>query len=753
MDPSLNAQAKNALDPTLSSASSSSRQQRNRLSTIKNSSSNFEISEVSSIQSNAFQSSAEYNASDSQTSRTTGGNSNTNNNATTLAVGSHMMMSIPSLGDLEKSYSIDNYDKYFEKLDSDAMNASLITSSQNTKSIGGTSSSTNDRSSKSNPTQTLLISSVTGGVQMQPNSSASKTTSIPSSSSLPVIITNDQQQSSRNNESPELIASTATIPITGAVTRDITRTDQLQDEIDMAAYAMVKGTGLEGTDLYRCAAPGCDGSASDSIKFNVHLLKHTNAAQKGYKCFHCSLLSKNIVGLKYHIKVHGIHRYFCYYCDFTGPIMNYTLKHMNDTHKKIQVVTFALNPKKTDQNKDMFVICPRGVFNDELNRFGLKLLERYKHKLATTKKFYAPEEIAMLPRQSIFNDLLSCSVCQFSTKVRTNLYRHLEKHANKQSVPKVNPVNPVPCLNTGEKHFDKMINFASSSNEDRSTVAGVPSTAVSSSSLLSTLLSSSTTATTATTATTTENPYDPYAYVTDLRRYVCGAIGCRYQTINDNMLKSHLSTLHMNEKHYKCPHCNVEICKNTMNPELVCEHLQMHDAKLYRCSICSYRHYSRQIAQSHVIAQHPGAAKKTILEEIRNVVDPLSTNTADGTTNNSTNASSAAEPSKISMWQCTLCYSKFHTKTLIQQHLLTVHSINYRYQCDICREVQSNTKTVIMDHMHSAHSTNFKRVRYFYVKSEETDTTPIWRRDDPNKVKHIRGILVYFAYIFNFFRL
>lgn len=692
----------NSMDPTIVRPSPN----KSKLSIVPFS--NIEIADVSSIQSNPFQSSADYG--DARTSAN-------GNNVGGTSLSLHMMTNIPSLGDLEKSYSIDDYDKYFEKLDSDAMNKSLVTPSAPAT-----------KSTKSTAKPSFMISSVSGGVKM-PNTPAStppaSAAAVPATSNVAAVIDAvainrsrtpqdpladpdpaGEPSTSANSVSPEPTVSSSTTTTTNIQVTNTKRTEQLQNEIDKAAYALVKGTGLEGTDLYRCAVPGCEGAGADSIYFNVHLLKHTNSGQKGFKCYHCSLTSKNIVGLKYHIKVHGIHRYFCYYCDFTGPIMNYTLKHMNDTHKKIQVVTFALNPKKTDQNKDMFVICPRGVYNDELNRFGLKLLDRYKHKMATTKKFYSPDELDMLPRQPIFNDLLLCSVCNFSTKVRTNLHRHLEKHVQNQAVPKQNPVNPVPCLDKGEKLFDKMINFASSSNEDRAGPSG---------------------------SAAATNPYDQFAYVTELRRFICGATGCRYQTINEIMLRNHLNTLHANEQHYKCPHCNVEICRDILNSVAIGQHLRMHDSKLYRCVKCSYRHYDRQIVVAHVDERHPGSRADTIAEETR-MGAPAVTETA-------TAPGASTTISKTQMWQCSLCYSKHTSKQLVRQHLSNAHSITYRYQCDICQELQSNTKSVIMDHMQSAHATNYKRVRFFYSKTEEYDTTPIWRRDDPNKVKHVRGIL------------
>lgn len=298
-------------------------------------------------------------------------------------------------------------------------------------------------SSSSSTTPNLVISNVVGGVSFSP-----------------------QIQQKRPNTWAETVGP--------KVTHDLPRWDSLLKEIDRAAYSLVKGSGLEGSELYRCAVPNCKGYGSGPMHFNVHMMKHTTPEdqQNGYKCYHCPLLSKNIIGLKYHIKEHGIHRYFCYYCNHTAPIMNELLKHMEDTHNKVTLVTFPLNPKRTDQNKDMFVICPRGLRQEELNRFGMRLIERYNHTVTVNKKSFTPEEIDMIPMQAIMPNLISCANCAYSTKVRTNMIRHLSSCTKKQVdsnaavQPHSDPVNPVPCLDTGELHFDKMRNLAGSSQNN-----------------------------------------------------------------------------------------------------------------------------------------------------------------------------------------------------------------------------------------------------------------------------------------------
>lgn len=409
-----------------------------------------------------------------------------------------------------------------------------------------------------------------------------------------------------------------------ASTSSVSRTDLLQDEIDNAAYILVKGTGLEGPDLYRCSFADCEEKSNDIFVFNIHLLKH-NPSSSGFKCYHCNVVSKNIVGLKYHIKVHGIHRYFCYYCNYTSAIINDIQKHMQDTHSRTHVNTIPLNPKKHDQNKDMFIMCPRGLRKDELNRFGIALIDRNKRQLTSTKKFYSPDDIESLPRQAIFNSSISCEICDYSTKVRTNMYRHLVAHKDEKSVPKVDPVNPVPCLDTGEKHFDKMINLACSSND------GKPST-----------------------------QYDSTTFIPEARRFVCNARSCQYQNVNENILKRHLTTLHPNEEQYKCPHCNSLICQK-MDADKVIYHLRMHDSKIYRCPKCMFAHHVKIIVDKHKEETHPGVTEQSMLI----TRDETTSNVPDG------------QP-KVSKWMCSLCNDLFATQKLIQVHIQLSHSIKFQ---------------------------------------------------------------------------
>lgn len=58
---------------------------------------------------------------------------------------------------------------------------------------------------------------------------------------------------------------------------------------------------------------------------------------------------------------------------------------------------------------------------------------------------------------------IGCSLCTYSTKVRSNLILHLNIHKNGQCNTTKEIVNPVPSTGKSELMFDKMINLSASS--------------------------------------------------------------------------------------------------------------------------------------------------------------------------------------------------------------------------------------------------------------------------------------------------
>lgn len=260
-------------------------------------------------------------------------------------------------------------------------------------------------------------------------------------------------------------------------------------EIETAARALLKDTGLIGHQLFRCAEPDCTATADDQKAFNVHMMKHVQSSALDYPCYHCNVRSKNILALSQHIVSHSRHSYFCMFCDHTGAKNTDMIRHMRDTHNRNNLLNVPLNPTAQvipgsdgDCNQ-LMVSCPRGTVPAKTQfMFGKQLLERYRRREEQrNKRHFKPTEVDQLPPAAILFSPIICSQCGFSTKVRTNMVRHLQSCENEIQQPqqqqqqrrqKQQPqqqqdaVNPVPCLDTGELHFDRMRNLACSSNDD-----------------------------------------------------------------------------------------------------------------------------------------------------------------------------------------------------------------------------------------------------------------------------------------------
>lgn len=149
---------------------------------------------------------------------------------------------------------------------------------------------------------------------------------------------------------------------------------------------------------------------------------------------------------------------------FVFLLANFFRNHMKSRHSVTSVAVMPVDPKRNDPDKDEFIMRPKlkrksiGENPQEQLANGTDDGEQNSMKIS-----FSPHEIDLLPRRPIYSTELRCSICNFSTKVRTNMVRHLEFHSLEKVVPTTAPVNPVPCLEKNEKMFDKMTNLAMSS--------------------------------------------------------------------------------------------------------------------------------------------------------------------------------------------------------------------------------------------------------------------------------------------------
>ncbi|XP_053683290.1 uncharacterized protein LOC128733602 [Sabethes cyaneus] len=479
-----------------------------------------------------------------------------------------------------------------------------------------------------------------------------------------------------------------------------TEDEKLMLEAERVAMEMIKDTGLPKNVIYKCVFKGCNSVLPDGTGMRKHL-SFSHLLSPVYTCIHCKgrPTFTSVMLFTQHLKTHEAQRIFCFMCDYKGSFPPEVIKHVKDVHKTNKPTILFLNPKKNDPNNDIILFAPGQPADLEKKAFYKKLIDLYNHKLQAAllqqKTHFAPEECDSLPKQAIFSQTVFCSNCQYSTKVRLNMYRHLKNHLNDMPVSNVDPKNPVPCWNQGEKHFDRMRNPAASSQEDDDLIQSL-------------------------------------CFVQENKRFICGAPNCRHLTTAENMLRNHLSTLHVDTKDYKCPHCPaVHIFSGQLNIVKILEHLKLHDKELYRCSKCSLFLNNKSDMDRHISEKHP------------NVPNVSTFVIRDGSTAGSV-SSVATDDEVVFNWKCDVCKFKTVTLTEMRVHMQITHNIHAKYRCSLCLYSSSN-KSQFTGHFEKDHPGSEIVIVSMYKAIEgddsRADTTPLWRRET-NKTKSIRGIML-----------
>ncbi|XP_045503629.1 uncharacterized protein LOC123700461 [Colias croceus] len=455
-----------------------------------------------------------------------------------------------------------------------------------------------------------------------------------------------------------------------------------------------------------------------------------------YLCSKCKLISKNSKIFKNHIQS-CFHPHIievpCAYCSFKSTRLR-LVKHYTQTHllkagnvnlfycfKCPDVFTSLMQAK--DHLKSLHNVTNYNVFSKYLNgqlqcvvgENVKKTLVRRKRSLgsgdkvdeppAKMKKF-GPEDVHQLPINPILDYSVCCALCEFSTKVRLNMVRHLQLHANQQPVPQTAPVNPVPHLETNEKHFDKMVNLASSSLTIRTT----EKTNKNESSMVSVLIPA-------------EDAARYPKYVPERQRNTCGAKGCAYISVDENMLKYHWEALHSGSNSFHCVHCPPNQALDTTLPltaSRIITHLKMHDVRLYACSICPYYHYKRLVLEKHIKEIHKTGKVMIVREEI----SPPPLNTAPPVA-----PPIAAPTMDLKPWQCGLCEFKSLLRPDVIEHCAKNHQSKMQFKCAYCAFRTSNMEN-ITKHQSLSHQGKPEETFFYYYREgslPNSDGVPYWQ--------------------------
>lgn len=469
-----------------------------------------------------------------------------------------------------------------------------------------------------------------------------------------------------------------------------------------------------GFDLFRCGTTGCRFATDSMTKFKEHLFYCDVSEDGAYKCVHCEQEFKYSSLLVDHIEIHASLRFVCSVCDHKAPFEQLIIKHMKVKHK---IHTCKLVP-----NDNFFIALPN---NKSALQQTMMRSESYEDKFC-----FEPEECEKLPRMAIYSQERKCAKCGYSSKVRTNIYRHLQAHLNDAPVPETAPVNPVPCLEKNEKMFDKMLNLANSSFSSSSRMGGKTDKNLQPNS----------------------DNNDLPAFVPASKRYVCGALGCNYLTHDDSMLKCHFNALHSDEVSYKCPHCKLELSNEfgEISVEKIGFHLRMHDLYLYKCSVCDFLHYQRHKIEKHLQDKHPN--KMPYIHVIRELDNSANLEGEHRPVVDAAAELPVREPRDDKVWKCNFCRYRSQTESEMKTHTNDLHGIDSQFKCSLC-SFKCDSATNFTEHA-TTHGNPDTLLLASYYKTEfveksstntsdsdSFDTTPLWKRDT-TRVKHIRGILI-----------
>lgn len=427
----------------------------------------------------------------------------------------------------------------------------------------------------------------------------------------------------------------------------------MDTDFEASSDESIRKMGYTGKQLFKCQK--CDGGFENSAEFRLHLSKcieQTKAVNKPYRCFHCNKELRSIYSLSEHTKVHGTVRYGCSLCDFKHPNHLNVRNHMKARHAVNGVIVIPVDPKRNDPDKDEFIMRPKSKRksigeNPPEQQNNNITEETIRIEQTVTKISFTPQEIELLPRQPIYSTQLRCALCNYSTKVRTNLVRHLEFHSMEKEAPTTAPVNPVPCLEKNEKMFDKMTNLALSSFTSTTGRVGEKSDKL-----------------------TKEEEAELPAYIPTIKRYVCGATGCNYLCLEESVLKHHLLALHAGETVYVCKHCNQNLCTDKpINIDAVMKHLKLHDLHLYKCAYCKFVHNLKHKVERHISEKHLDKEMQVI------VVRNMDCEPEMGSTQYLLEKQEYPIISMVRPWHCGMCKSRTNTREEIVAHVENKHDI------------------------------------------------------------------------------
>jgi len=476
----------------------------------------------------------------------------------------------------------------------------------------------------------------------------------------------------------------------------------------------IKEAGLAEHNLYRCANQDCVFAAATQPDFKDHLLSCDFASPTlPFTCFHCSKEHKHIPTLLEHLKTHSIKRISCSLCDFKDSVMSSLKVHAKSIHKISNVKFVPVHSHKNNPEEDYFILVPKNAIpKGPRSKF--------------IKDTFSPTEIEAIPvKPEIYKFLIRCSICDFASRVRNNLVKHLKLHLRQDklieigaleesNLATVTPVNAPPIEENETSAYSRMKSLLPEDvDEDHfrqpiseADLALMPS------------------------------------HIPENFRYACPAKDCRYITLDEVMLLYHIKALHTDMKTYNCPHCP----NLTLAFDDIPLHMKCHGELLFKCGYCIYYHWQKRIAEKHVGEEHKG--RKMFVKNVReDQENRKQIEKEDSIKKMKKKDSDNSRIASYEPYKCGLCDVSAATADSIRSHCLEVHDMSSQFKCGLCN-LMSDKKQEIEKHFGEKHkNVTFCMLKIFYVDPStsndyitEEKGKPLWAREMEG-IKHIRGIL------------
>jgi len=470
--------------------------------------------------------------------------------------------------------------------------------------------------------------------------------------------------------------------------------------VEPKAIEILKERELSGYSLYRCGNGKCCFSSENNSSFQDHQLV-CEFSEIQFDCFHCLEQFNLVPDLLEHLKIHGPNRFSCGLCKYKSPLSTSVKSHLKLSHKVGITKMLPVTKTKNSHEDDSFVIVPeKAIFH----------FEKSKH----AKDSFTPDEIEIIPpKPEICRNPIRCHICDFSTKVRSNLVKHLKLHLAGVNPPDIAPVNPSPIVDEGyESNYNRM-----KTNNNGKMKSNLPTDLEEKIQV----------------PLTDEIMSQMPQLIPETLRFACNSNGCRFITSGEELLVNHIKARHPNLKKYDCPHC-----EEVMVPlEDVQVHLNCHGDDLFKCSNCMYYHWQKRKVEKHGRDVHNGEV--VVVQDVRAEADIKEKLKNKGRKD----CTSTYEP-----YKCGLCDESNENITGIKKHCKEVHKIDMQFKCWLCHEA-SNVKNDMINHASYAHEESVSCVlRAHFVDSvtctgfvSEKKRSPLWKRQ-MGGLKQIRGILL-----------